>query len=57
MMINEAEGLFLLFLSRPHFDIDAIKENKDDNRLKVIYELNNININDNNKSEDDLKAD
>ena len=57
MMINEVKGLFLLSLNRSRFDINAIKENENDNRLKIIYKLDNIDINNNNKNEDDLKVD
>ena len=55
-MINEIKSLFLFSLSRSRFDIDAIKESEDDDRLKAIYELDNIDIDDNNKDGGDLKT-
>ena len=56
-MKNEIKSLFLLPLNRfRYFDIIIIEKREDDNRLKTIYELDNIVINNNNKNEDDLKT-
>ena len=55
IIINEVKILFLFSLSCFDFDINAFKEDKNDDYLIVIYKFNNININDNNEDEDNLK--
>ena len=57
-MRDEIKNLFLFSFNRFHsFDIVVIEKRENDNRLKTIYKFNNIIINNNNKSGDDLKAD
>ena len=58
IMRNEIKNLLLLSLNRFRcFNIVAIEKKKDNNRLKTIYELDNIIINNNNENGDGLKFD